>query len=301
MMYVEPSWNSLVERLKSKDAKRIYVVGVPDSGKSTLARFLSETFAVLKPTAFIDSDPGQSTLNLPTTINAGFYPTGSKNPEVILSRFVGDTSPQHKQAVVLLALHRLTEKMQEKGAECMIFDSSGYVSGQDALEYQMSVIEMIRADVVVLLQREAELQRLKTLLQKFGTITIEEIPVSQAVRPLSMPMRKEKRESKYRAYFENQEIRVLDVQNLALCGSLPERFTVQSMRGRLLAFCDRERFVIAMGIARSFYESDKICICQAPEFDLSQIAFLHFGDIFVTSDFKEEHISKRQLPKENKN
>ncbi len=301
MMYVEPSWNSLVERLKSKDAKRIYVVGVPDSGKSTLARFLSETFAVLKPTAFIDSDPGQSTLSLPTTISAGFYSTGSKEPQVILSRFIGDTSPQHKQAVILLALHRLTDKMQEKGADCMIFDSSGYVSGQDALEYQLSVIEMLQVDVVILLQRNDELQRLGALLEKFGTITIEEIPVSQAVRPLSMPMRKEKRESKYRAYFENQEIRVLDVQNLALCGSLPERFTVQSMRGRLLAFCDRERFVIAMGIARSFYESDKICICQAPDFDLNQTAFLHFGDIFINTDFKEEHISKRQLQKESRN
>ena len=301
MMYVEPSWNALLERLQSTEAKRIYIVGGPDSGKSTLARFLSETFTVLKPTAFIDADPGQSTLGLPTTVNAGFYPTGAKEPEHVFSRFIGDTSPHRKQAVLLLALHRLTKKMEKSGAQCMIFDSSGYVAGQEALEYQISLIEMIRADTVILLQRESELQRLENALQKFTTIRLEHLPISQAVRPRSMPVRKENRESKYRAFFDGKEIRVLEVNHLALCGSLPERYTVQSMRGRLLAFCDHERFVIALGIARSFYESDKICICQAPEFDLSRAAFLHFGDIFINADFKEEHASKRQLQREGRN
>ncbi len=300
MMYVEPSWNTLVERLQSKKAKRIYIAGGPDSGKTTLARFLSETFGTFNPTALIDADPGQSTLGLPTTVNAAFYPQRQKEPAMVLSRFVGDTSPQRKPAVLLLALHRLTEKMQNNSAEYMIFDSSGYVSGHEAMEYQMAVIEMLNVDTVILLQRESELQHMENALQKFGTLSVESLSVSQAVRPRSMPVRRELRESKYRAFFQEQKIRVLEVNHLALCGSLPERFTVQSMRGRLLAFCDREKFVLSLGIARSFYESDKICICQVPEFDLSQAAFLHFGDIFINADFKEEHLYKRALSKESR-
>ena len=288
-MYVEPSWNSLVEHLKSMEAKRIYVAGGADSGKTTLAQFLVRTFSVLMPTAFIDCDPGQSTLGLPTTLNAGFYPTGSKEPETVLSRFIGNISPHGHHAAILLALNRLIEKMKEKNAECMIFDSSGYSIGQPAVEYQTTVIEMVQPDVVILLENDQELEPLNTVLLKFKNIVIEKLPVSQAISPRSTAARREKRELKYQTYFKDSDIQVIDVKDFALCGSLPERFTVQSMRGRLLAFCDDERFVIALGIARSFYKMDNICICQTPEFDHSKVAFLHFGDIFISPEFKEKH------------
>ncbi len=299
-MFIEPSWNALVDRLKGMAAKRIYVTGEPDSGKTTLARFLCETFSVLKPTAFIDCDPGQSALHLPTTLSAGFYAQGSKEPQTVVSRFVGDISPQRKQTTILLSLYRLAEKMSDAGAECMIFDSSGFVKGAAGLEFQTAVIEMLHPDVVILLNHNDETDPLELVLQKFGSFVIEKIPVSQAIRPRSMPLRREKRENKYREYFQKSEIKVLDVNHLALCGSLPERFTVQNMRGRLLAFCDKEKFVIAMGIARSFYGNDKICICQIPDFDLANAAFLHFGDIFVNAQFKEELPGKRQTTKDKK-
>ncbi len=293
MMYVEPSWMKLVEKLKSKEAKRIYVVGGSDSGKNLLSDFLVKTFSKEMPTGLIDCDPDQSLLGLPTTINAGFYSVGESEPSEIFTRFIGDTSLQRRPASVLLSIYRLVRKMDEKMANSVIFDSSGFVAGNSAVEFQASLIELLEPDVVVMLARADELKPLERQILQMGICGIEKLQVLSSERFRSMPVRKQLREEKYRSYFKDTAIKVLDIKNTVLCGSLPERFTVQSMRGRIIAFCDHQKFVIALGISRSLYETDQICICLAPEFDFSKISFLHFGNVFLSSEFKEGHSFKK--------
>ncbi len=288
MMHIEPSWNALKDKIVSTDVRRIYLVGGPDSGKSTLAAFLVRELSQLKDVGLVDCDPGQSTLGLPTTVNAGIFTRGDPNPRQTFTRFIGDTSPHRRQAAILLALHRLARKLDEASIQTMVFDSSGYALGCHATEFQAAVIELLQPDMVVLLKRGEELENLENQIRAMSVPDVETLSVSSSVRYRSMPVRKEIRESKYQAYFGQADVRVIDVKNMVLCGSLPERFTVQTVRGRILAFCDHQKFVVALGVARSVYESDQICICLVPEFDSSQAAFVHFGDVFLSPQFKEE-------------
>ncbi len=288
MMHVEPSWNALKDKIVSTDVRKIYLVGGPDSGKSTLAAFLVQELSQLNDVGLVDCDPGQSTLGLPTTVNAGIFTRGDPVPQQTFTRFIGDTSPQRRQAAVLLALHRLAQKLEEASVQTIIFDSSGYALGCSATEFQAAVIELLQPEMVVFLKRGEELESLENQIRAMSIPIVEALPVSSSVHYRSMPVRKEIRESKYQAYFEQAEVRVIDVKNMVLCGALPERFTVQTVRGRILAFCDQQKFVVALGVARSVYESDQICICLIPEFDSSKAKFVHFGDIFLTPQFKEE-------------
>ncbi len=288
MIHVEPSWNTLKDKIVNMDVQKIYLVGGPDSGKSTLAAFLVRELSQQADVGLVDCDPGQSSLGLPTTVNAGIFTRGASTPQQIFSRFVGDTSPQRRQAAILLALHRLAQKLTEASVPTMVFDSSGYALGCSATEFQATVIELLRPDMVVFLSRGEELESLEKQVRAMSIPFVEVLSVSNAVHYRSMPVRKEIRESKYQAYFKQAGVRVIDVKDMVLCGSLPERFTVQTVRGRILAFCDRQKFVIALGVARSVYESDQICICLVPEFDSTQAAFVHFGDVFLTPQFREE-------------
>ena len=59
----------------------LLVVGAPDTGKSTFARWLVDRLAqVGQPVALLDGDVGQSSLGLPTTLTLAL-PTQSLNPQ----------------------------------------------------------------------------------------------------------------------------------------------------------------------------------------------------------------------------
>ena len=76
----------------------VMIIGAPDVGKTTLARYLYEQVAAVHPLmAYIDGDPGQSTLGLPGPItmalskrgDPSFPPAGARR-----QYFIGDVSPR---------------------------------------------------------------------------------------------------------------------------------------------------------------------------------------------------------------
>ncbi len=289
MMYVEPIWEELFQELASESSKRIYVVGNTDCGKTTFCRYLTQQLAARAPTALIDCDPGQSMLGLPTTLNTAIFTTSSPEPQEIFTRFIGDITPQRKGMYTLLAANALLKRTVERNAQFQIIDSSGYSAGPAAVEFQTAMIELLQPDLVIVFEREEELQPLVDQVERFGNIDVRRFPVTIHVKPRSMPMRREYREEKFASYFKGAELQVLDISSLVLCGSIPERFTVQSVRGRLVAFLDSEKFVLRLGLTRSIYDNDQICVCMVSDLDLEKVSFLQIGDLFLNNEFKEEH------------
>ncbi len=290
MIEKELFWDDLINAIDTNAYQTIYVVGNTDCGKTTLCRYLVQQMVPQKTVGYVDCDPGQSNLGLPTTLNAGLFTSPEQQvPEQIFSRFIGVTSPQQKKLQCLLAVQRLTEKMKQLGSEFTIIDSSGYASGADAVEFQAVLIESLQPDLVVIVEHENELERLAQYIGKLNGIAVKRLPVSSNVKPRSMPIRREYRETKFREYFQHSDLKVVDISNMMLCGSLPERFTVQTVRGRLIAFLDSEKFVVKVGVARSIYDNDQICVCLVPEFDQDQASFLQIGDLFLDPELKEDH------------
>ncbi len=289
MIHKEPYWEDLLDDIKSHAYRSIYVVGNTDCGKTTLCRFLVQELVKEEKIGLIDCDPGQSNLGLPTTLNAGIFDTPDDIPAYTFGRFLGVTTPQRKQIHCLLAIQKLYEKTRKQDVGITILDSSGYSMGSSAVEFQAVIIEAVKPDLVVLVEREHELDDLARHLSFFKGMDIKRIPVSQHVKPRSMPLRREYRESKFREYFQNCDLKVVDISNMMLCGYLPERFTVQSVRGRLIAFLDGEKFIVRVAVARSIYDNDRICVCLVPDFDEKEAAFLHIGELFLDPELKEDH------------
>ena len=289
MINKEPFWDDLLNDIKSHPYHTVYVVGNTDCGKTTLSRFLVQELAQIEKVAWIDCDPGQSNLGLPTTLNAGIYDASLSSPQHVFSRFIGVTTPQRKPLLSLLSIVRLHARVVEQVAKFTIMDSSGYSAGPAAVEFQAAIIEAIKPDLVILVEREQELEALNQHVGRLGGIELKRIPVSQYVTPRSMPIRKEYRENKFREYFQNSDLQVVDISNLTLCGSLPERYTVQNVRGRIIAFLDNEKFIVSLAIARSIYDNDQICVCLVPQFDVEKASFLHLGEIFLDAELREDH------------
>ncbi len=289
MIIKEPFWNDLLSDLKSHDYHSVYIVGNTDCGKTSLSHFLVQTLSAETKVGMIDCDPGQSNLGLPTTLNAAVFSSQGMNPENIFTRFIGTTSPAQKKPHSLLAIKRLKEKVEQQGCTFTIIDSSGYSTGPDAIEFQAMIIEAILPDLVVLVEREKELEQLAQHIGRLHGISLHRLPVSEHVKPRSMPIRREYRENKFREYFQNSDLKVVDISQILLCGSIPERFTVQTIRGRLIAFLNNEKFVERVAIARSIYDNDQICVCLVPEFDPAKAAFLQIGDLFLNPELKEDH------------
>ena len=122
-MQIPQQWQALN---KEDFCGTVLVVGGSDTGKSTLVRWLVQRLGRDQRVAWLDADPGQSTLGLPTTLNLAIADT-TQNPEPRLSCsfFVGATSPKGHMLPLLSGLQRLREKCHAAGAATLIVDTTG--------------------------------------------------------------------------------------------------------------------------------------------------------------------------------
>ena len=152
------------------DPFTLYVLGEPDSGKSTFARWLADSLAGTVPVALLDADPGQGTIGPPTTIGARlwdrrgdagtpvataadrFAPEAAglpSSPERLY--FIGDTTPVGSLMQLITGLAALRRAVAEWHPSILIVDPCGLVSGAVGREMQLHSMEVLRTDEVVLL------------------------------------------------------------------------------------------------------------------------------------------------------
>lgn len=127
-------------------------LGGVDTGKSTLIRRLHELIGG----EVIDADLGQSGLGPPACVSRGDY------HQVKGSYFVGDISPRGNFAQLLSAIRQAIDSTQ---GPCLI-DTDGYVFGEPARILKGELINLARPDVLVLLQRQRELDYFKLFARK---------------------------------------------------------------------------------------------------------------------------------------
>ena len=136
----------------------VLLVGGLDTGKSTLSRQLLQTaVAAGRPAAYLDADVGQKSVGPPATISLKHVRSAHDlEPEVDALAFVGSTSPEDHLLPVVAGLAQLHRRALESGAEFVVVDSSGLVSGLDGQILKYHKVEMLQPDLVVGLQRGEE-------------------------------------------------------------------------------------------------------------------------------------------------
>jgi polynucleotide 5'-hydroxyl-kinase GRC3/NOL9 len=261
----------------------LMVVGAPDVGKSTFARFLyHRLISAGVQAAFIDGDPGQNRLGPPSTITLVIpqFPTISSpnqtDPPIgkTCMIFIGSTTPAGHMLPMVTGAALLERKAHQAGVHSLVYDSDGLVEPDaGGLALKLALIGLLRPTVVFAIQREGELERLLTPLRRTQRTRLVELKPSLAVQARSRAARQAQRVSQFAAYFESARPLNLNWSTIAV---LPyPRFSLH----RLAALEDSGGFTLALGIIQWIDRQASQVTLLAPLSSAQDVDTLHLGDL----------------------
>jgi len=286
---VSPDWRALdLDELSGI----LLVVGAPDSGKSTFARYLYNRLRDLgRRVAFIDGDPGQSTLGPPTTLTMTFKPDAleewSYGPPQLWRYFIGSTTPQGHMLSVLVGAVRLTQSAQQNGAQVVVYDTSGLVDPtRGGLALKNAKLDLLRPNTVYAIQNESELVPLLLPLRRSGRAKVIELRPSEAAVPRDIEARREHRSRQFASHFAAAEPLELEWSRMAVYPS-PD-FQVR----QIVALEDFLGFTLGLGIVISANRSEQHARLLTPLRSLAGVAAIRLGDLLVNPDnFQDERLA----------
>jgi polynucleotide 5'-hydroxyl-kinase GRC3/NOL9 len=272
---IPPAWERIT--LSALDGT-LLIVGAPDTGKSTFARYLYCRLCTLhERVAFIDGDVGQATLGPPTTMTLalgepgddGFPPAGPR-----FRTFVGDVSPRRHMLSTLVGAHRLVRRAREAGVTAILFDTTGLVNpahGGGALK--RAKVELLRPTVVVGIQRGSELEHLLVPLRRSRRTRVIDLPASRVAHRREVPIRQEHRAARFCRYFEGAHTLEIAWQRLAV---FPAPAFIMH---RLVALEDCEGFALALGIVTASDPARNLVTLSTPLASLTGVDAIRLGDL----------------------
>ena len=221
----------------------VVLVGGLDTGKSTLSRsLLTSAAAAGRPAAYLDADVGQKTVGPPATVGLKHVraPTDLEPDlfgEADALSFVGSTSPEGHLLPVLAGVATLHRKAMAEGADFVVVDTSGLVSGVYAQILKYHKVELLRPDLVVGLQRGEELLPLLGVIQRFFATEVVPLGVHPGVVPTTVDQRADNRERAMARYFSG-ELHRFRVKPTVFMPALPPLFDTASLHRLLVGLSD---------------------------------------------------------------
>lgn len=206
---VPASWAKAAEKILSLAKKPlvIMILGRVDVGKSSFCVFLSNTMLrSKKKVAIVDGDLGQSDVGPPASIGYGRVRRPIKDLFEVHADdifFIGVTTPSGVMERVISGLVEMKGKALEKtNPEFLIVNTDGWVEGEDAAKYKLSMVESVNPDIIVGLQQQEELAFI------LGSLKAEKITVetSQNAKQRDKEKRKVLRELGYKKYLKGAKV-----------------------------------------------------------------------------------------------
>ena len=144
---IPESWVELSEKVK--DVSRVFLVGETDSGKSSLAVWLINTFE--GEVCVVDADVGQADVAHPGAMGIG---VAGKVPflrdvKMLDGFFAGTISPMGREAKCIRGFSSLCKKAENLKKELTVVDTTGWVKGRRARDYKLAKLEIFNPDIVV--------------------------------------------------------------------------------------------------------------------------------------------------------
>ena len=154
--------DSLLKALKQNRTVplKIMVLGI-SSGKTTFIKYLANNFLKegLKG-AYLDSDLGQQTIYIPTTINIGSikdYIVSSENINSEKTVFIGATFPKGDyKFIVSLSCRRLIDNYisKNKAVDFVLIDTDGWIKTEAGILYKNFFIKTVDPDILIIFHDE---------------------------------------------------------------------------------------------------------------------------------------------------
>ena len=217
----------------------VVLVGGLDTGKTSLSRnVLTAAVEAGRPAALLDADVGQKTVGPPATVtlkmvrSAADLEPGSLAVADEMS-FVGSTSAQGHLLPVVAGVAGLHRRAKDEGADLVVVDTSGLVSGITGQVLKYHKVELLQPDLVVGLQRGEELLPLLGVIQRFFPTQVVPLGVHPDVVPTTVDRRADNRERAMRAYFSG-ELHRFRVKPTVFMPALPPLFDVPKLHRMLV-------------------------------------------------------------------
>jgi polynucleotide 5'-hydroxyl-kinase GRC3/NOL9 len=277
--------------------RTVVLVGGLDTGKSTLSRALLTTAAAAgRPAAYLDADVGQKSIGPPATIGLKHVRgPGDLEPERLAEAdalsFVGSTSPEGHLLPVLAGVATLHRRARNEGADLVVVDTSGLVSGVYGQILKYHKVELLEPDLVVGLQRGEELLPLLGVIQRFFATEVVPLGVHPDVVPTTVDQRAENRERAMRRYFSG-ELHRFRVKPTVFMPALPPLFDPASLHRLLVGLSDGAGSYTGLGYLEHSTEDGVLRL-------ISPVAAgpkaLRLGSVRLDEGFRAKRVDLRNL------
>ena len=291
-------WYALLNILEKERGIAI-IIGVTDTGKTTLANFLTLNLCQrgLK-VALVDADIGQSSLGPPATIGFAVFKS-DPDWEVVLSPpeifFVGSTTPEGHFPLYLEGIKRMVGKALSYGTDLILVDTTGLVSGEAGKELKRRKIDLISPRFILALQKSDEIEHILALFQENPLYRILRLPLSEKVRPRSMEERRTNRANKFRDYFKDSVIQELAVEEVRIEGevfdpsgeAIPLDWSLR-ISGLLTGLKDHNDETLALGIIKNYLEEKKRVRISTPLKDIQSVKTIQLSSLKIIPIYEDE-------------
>ncbi len=275
-----PEW----ERLDTQKLNGVVLIlGGTDAGKSTFARYL---FTRLqdegKSVAYLDGDPGQSSLGPPTTLTLALPKTGETAfpPRGEIKRYaVGSVTPVGHMLPMIVGYARLITAAREMGYSTIICDTTGLIDPEKGgLYLKLAKIELLQPTMVVGIQREKELEPLLHPLRRSRRLKLIQLPPSPVITSRDLSTRQAYRAQQYAAYFSTAKPIQLYWHRLAV---FPRPFF---RRHQIVSLEDVNGFSLGLGIVMDIDPAIHLLTLNTPLRTPDHVDAIRLADVAVDPD-----------------
>ena len=281
---IEEYWDDILKEILENSRRRIiYITGDVDTGKTTFAFYLLSSLTSCFTVGYLDCDPGQSTIGPPCTVSLGVFKKGIKKinmqkPDSVYMKFIGSTSPAGHLLQTVSGIKRLAEKADELKIDKILIDSSGFIKGNVANEFQFQVIDLVRPNYIIEIYNNFSL---KPLLRNFKKSSeIIRMKTSDSVVLRNPVKRRQNREQIFKYYFNNIKPHQLNIENYSFHGNINNPYETD-LDNILIALCNRNHYVIVLGIIDYIDKNRKTIHFYAPPFSEEKVVSIKFGSIKI--------------------
>lgn len=294
-------WEKTIQALiQSKGI--VLLIGGADTGKTTLAlRLASEGVARGIKTAIVDADIGQSIIGPPTTIGLSIINRHSLlNDRLLVNKrltpeeltvaqlyFVGDTSPLGHLLQSVVGTKRMVSLALEKGAELVIVDTSGLISGVAGLSLKYHKVQAINPEFMVVLERSRELNQITSAIRWYARPALCNLFVPPEVKRIPPELRARARKNRFQHYFAHSQLLTLEPKKLSFYPPIENIVRKIEFLGLIVGLKDKNGDVLGIGIINALYPKENLIEILAPIVEANKIKGVELGFLRINKEGNE--------------
>ena len=275
----------------------VTVLGASDTGKTTLSFYLAkELLSVCGRVSIVSADMGQGAFGPPATVSMALLEAVPKSIDEISTHsmyFVGSTSPVGHFLQTLTGVKKLVDRASGEGAEAIIIDTTGLVSGGAAWELKFHKIVLTDTRCIVALERERELEEILLPYKDRAEYQLYRLPVSEDAKVRSAAQRREHRRLRYRSYFSSATSKSFPLHSVCLIS--PHNEAVRDTEGRLynrllVGLNDGGNYTVALGVIEGIDPARGEIHMLTPLKTPGDVRLIRLGSVKIEEDWNDVRI-----------